>query len=90
MLNAMKRLISFWRILCTLRQDELPWMRAMALGSLITMVAALIARPHYDGFADFCAGLAVAFSAILALQLFSAKSVEPRVTPDEKQLRLSR
>jgi hypothetical protein len=93
MLNAMKRLIAFWRALCTLRHDELRWMQAMALGAFIALIAALATRSHYEGFADFCTGLAVAFSGILVLLLFSATSAESRAECDEApptELHLSR
>jgi len=87
MLPAMKRFLSYWRVLCKGRQDEVVVMRVLALMSFLAILSALLGSEfHLDFLQGFCTGLALAFSAVLALQLFSAKSVESKDDDDASRI----
>ncbi|HKR25799.1 MAG TPA: hypothetical protein VJS11_00045 [Acidobacteriaceae bacterium] len=68
-------------------------MRVIVLMAFFAILAALLGSQfHIDFLESFCSGLALAFSGILALQLFTVRSVEPQDADESTmtELHLSR
>ena len=62
-------------------------MRVLALMSFLAILASLLGSEfHLDFLQGFCTGLGLAFSAVLALQLFSAKSVQQQDDRDTSRI----
>ena len=83
----MERLAAWWRALNVCRNQPLFSVRVLSILSFAAVLGAFIARGvRASSLGDFLGGMAVSFSAILMMQIFSMRKAESKSDPEEDAL----